>query len=184
MLKDALVRRGFVVEEVETTYAAIGRAVLTSRHDAKGRSVVVLVEPTKLARPHELVAALSTSAPNAMCWLCRRVASGMELRAVVESDVAAWQSSGKIAEASVVSAAAVGASGITKSRPSNDAPHHAYEEGGVGAKTPSLRLAGDWQGSAAEVPRSGATELPPPVLTDEELAMLLGDDTSAAEPGT
>lgn len=181
MLKDALVRRGFVVEEVETTYAAIGRAVMTSRHDAKGRSVVVLVEPTKLSRPHELVAALSTSAPNAICWLCRRVASGMELRAVVESDLAAWQSSGKIVETQAVSAAAVGASVITKSRPSNEPPNHAYEEG---AKTPSLRLAGDWQGSAAEVPRSGATELSPPVLTDEELAMLLGDDTSAAEPGT
>lgn len=184
LLKDALVRRGFVVEEVETTYAAIGRAVLTSRHDAKGRSVVVLVEPTKLARPHELVAALSTSAPNAICWLCRKGANGMELRAVVETDVLAWQSAGKSAEAVVVSAAAVGASGITTSRLSNDAPNHAYEEGGGGAKTPSLRLAGDWQGSAAEVPRSGATELPPPVLTDEELAMLLGDDTSAAEPGT
>lgn len=181
MLKDAMVRRGFVVEEVETTYAAIGRAVLTSRHDAKGRSVVVLVEPTKLSRPHELVAALATSAPNALCWLCCKGANGMELRAVVETDVLGWQSAGKAAGGVVVSAAAVGASGITTARPSNEGSHHAYEEG---AKTPSLRLAGDWQGSAAEVPRSGATELTPPVLTDEELAMLLGDDTSAAEPGT
>ncbi len=181
MLKDALVRRGFRVEEVETTYAAIGRAVVTARQDPKGRAVVVLVEPTKLARPHEFVAALSNSSPNALVWLCRRVSSGMELRAVVETDLEVWQSTGKIAGTPAVSAAGGGASGITALRPSNASPEHAYEQR---AETPSLRLAGDWQENAAEVPRSGPTELTPPVLTDEELAMLLGDDTSAAEPGT
>ncbi|MBN8599089.1 MAG: hypothetical protein J0L78_15560 [Planctomycetes bacterium] len=180
MLKEALLRRGFVVEEAETTYQAIGRAVLLGRQSADGRVVVVLVEPAKLGRPHELVAALSSSTPGAVCWLCRKTAEGMELRGVTEADLSGWQVVGKASVVAAVSAAAVGASGITPIRPSNEPAAGAYEEG---AKTPSLRLAGDWQGSAAEVPRSGATELPPPVLTDEELAMLLGDDTSAAEPG-
>lgn len=181
MLKEALLRRGFVVEEAETTYAAIGRGVLLARQAADGRVVVVLVEPAKLSRPHELVAALLSSAPQAVCWLCRKAAGGMELRAVTENDLVGWQSHGKAVAASPVSAAVAVASGITSIRPSNEPSAGAYEES---AKTPSLRLAGDWQGSAAEVPRSGATELPHPVLTDDELAMLLGDDTSAAEPGS
>ncbi|MBX3380804.1 MAG: hypothetical protein KF805_11990 [Phycisphaeraceae bacterium] len=175
-LKEALIRRGFRVEEVQTTYAAIGRAILVSRQDAKGRAVVVLVEPGTLARPHELVVALSNTAPNAICWICQRVGNGLELRAATDSDIALWQASGKSIETPAVSAAAVGASARTAPRPPNDGANRAYEERGG---TPSLRLAGDWQGSAAEVPRSGPAEISPPVLTDEELAMLLGDETSA-----
>lgn len=179
-LREALLRRGFVVEEVGTTYAAIGRAVLVSRQDAKGRAIVVLVEPTTLSRPHELVAVLANTAPNAKCWVCQRAGSGIELRAATEVDIQAWQTSGKSAEAAVVSVAGGGASVRPLPRPANEVAARTYEDKGA---SPSLRLAGDWQGGAADVPKNGPSEASPPVLTDEELAMLLGDETSA-EPET
>lgn len=177
-LKDALVRRGFRVEEAQTTYIAIGLAVQHARRDASGRVVVVLVQPATLARPHEFVSALSNSAPNAVCWVCRKVGTGMELRAVTDADVSSWRSSGKIVDSGVVTAVAATASGKVVPVKPNEVGDSAYEKG---AGSPSLRLAGDWQGDS-EVPRSGAPETP--VLTDEELAMLLGDESSAAEPGT
>ncbi|MBX3390346.1 MAG: hypothetical protein KF691_12930 [Phycisphaeraceae bacterium] len=177
-LKDALARRGFRVEETQTTYMAIGLAVQHARRDGSGKVVVVLVQPATLARPHELVAALSNSAPSAVCWICRKAGSGMELRAVSEADVAAWRSSGKIADAGAVTAVAAASSGKPGPVKANENSEATYDKRG---NTPSLRLAGDWQGDS-EVPQSGAPESP--VLTDEELAMLLGDESSAAEPGT
>ena len=178
-LKDALARRGFRVEEAQTTYMAIGLAVQHARRDAGGKVVVVLVQPASLSRPHEFVAALANSAPSAVCWVCRKAGTGMELRAVSETDVASWRSSGKMADGVVVTVAAAATSGKSNPAKANETGETAYEKRGGG---PSLRLAGDWQGESTEAPRSGEPEAP--LLTDEELAMLLGDESSAAEPGT
>ncbi|MFO0861016.1 MAG: hypothetical protein U0570_10695 [Phycisphaerales bacterium] len=183
-LREALSRRGFAVQEVSTTYLAASRAVQNARRDEHGRGIVVLVEPEKLARPHELVRALANNAPSVRCWLFRKVGTGTELRGLTDQDVAAWAASGKAAAAVAATHVATGTSEIMPDRTVNAPASAAYEDAEArrtGGGTPSLRLAGDW-GPQSEPATPG--DLGPPVLTDEELAMLLGDDPSAAEPGT
>lgn len=196
-LRAALTRKGFAVEDVETTYLAAARAMLLTRGSSSRRVFVVLVQPSKLVRPQELVRALGASAPTAACWVYEPGAAGEQLRAVTAEDLGRWASSGNCRlmsrpeegekpSTSAISAS-LEASGPVGTPDANGSHAPTYQNPGAGG-TPSLRLAGAWGDTGLsphpqENPAAGDAP-PQQLLSDEELAMLLGDDTGAAESGT
>lgn len=180
-LLEALQRRAFEVELVGGTHRAVARAVLHRHAPATStqKLVVVLVEPARLARPVECLEALRMMPGGVTCWVFD-AATG-ELRAASAVDVDAW-SERKRAPAPPQAVMAAG---------TNPASADAYDS--VARAAPALRLAGEWS-DAAQANGSGFVEpaqdgtMPPPMsgaapslLTDEELDMLLGDDTGRSE---
>lgn len=174
-LLQALERRAFVVENVPGTHLVLARAVLI-RHDPQTshlRLVVVLVQPRSLSRPGECLDALRNMPGGVACWVFD-AASG-ELRAASAVDLDEW--SEKNASESRKTNAVV----TSQNSPSAGA----YESAARSA--PALRFTGDWPdaaqatgGSALEAADAEAhAPTPPALLTDEELEMLLGDDTGA-----
>lgn len=103
-LRGALAKRGLVVEETRSVYAAL-TALL--KHDASGPVVLLLVEPERWVhaaaddcadlngftlapgRPEELVSAAEEYAPKVVCW---RYAAGEPhaLRAIRDGDMERW----------------------------------------------------------------------------------------------
>ncbi|HEX8877357.1 MAG TPA: hypothetical protein VF777_11445 [Phycisphaerales bacterium] len=186
MLLQALERRGFSVEIVPGTHRVLARAVVV-RHDPETchlRLVVVLVEPAKLSRPSECLDALRTMPGGVACWVFD--ASNGELRAASAVDLDRWS------EKNAVSARSAGSPLASQ----NNGPAAAYES--VARSVPALRFTGDWpetaQATAHGMGQQGGqhtgddsdlaravdqSQTPPALLTDEELDMLLGDDTGA-----
>lgn len=190
-LLQALQRRAFEVEIVPGTHRVLARAVVI-RHAPDTnvvRLVVVLVEPGALARPGECLDALRTMPGGVACWVFD-AASG-ELRAASAVDVESWS------EKNAIESRKTGTSPVR----SNSGLAAAYES--VARSAPALRLTGDWSdaaqatahaavaasgqpsGGSSNTDAAGEQPTPPTILTDEELDMLLGDDTGAGpEVGT
>lgn len=175
-LLQALERRAFVVENVPGTHRVLARAVLI-RHDPETshlRLVVVLVQPRSLNRPGECLDALRNMPGGVACWVFD-AASG-ELRAASAVDLDEW-SEKNTSEIRKTSAMTAG---------QNSPSAGAYESAARSA--PALRLTGDWPDAAqatvggsalADADAEAHAPTPPALLTDEELEMLLGDDTGA-----
>ena len=178
-LLEALQRRAFEVELIGGTHRVVARAVAHRHAPATSgqKLVVVLVEPGRLTRPAECLEALRMMPGGVACWVYD-AATG-ELRAASAVDVESW-SEKKRSQASPEAVVAGG---------TNRAAAAAYESAARAA--PSLRLAGEWSDAAqangpgseepaqeGTPPMSGAA---PSLLTDEELDMLLGDDTGLNE---
>jgi hypothetical protein len=186
-LHEGLVRRGFAVEEVETTHAAAARAMLVSR-EAKGFPiVVVLMEPSRLVRPQELVAALSSGIPDCACWVFEGDGASAQVRAVRPEDLAAWGESGKAALAKRNGGSGKDGGEAAKSGVNNPGPGP-YQSGTGGKGSPSLRLTGEWQDEPAQgAPQADERpEATGHLLSDDELSMLLGEseeDPGAADSG-
>lgn len=197
-LTDALRSRGIQAQAHTSPFAVLAEACVLDRQTGGGRreragpGVVLLVEPTTLDQPSELVRAVWAYAPRIVCWVyesegsCKtgtdqtgtgqRGSSGSPpaelMRAVVRSDVDRWSASPEL-EPSVARAL----SGLP------GADHAGWASGGV-ARRGGLRLSGqtprtdDACGAALHAPDE-RTEPPTPserVLTDDELAMLLAED--------
>jgi len=146
---------------------------------------LVIVYPEMLTDAPELCAAADTYAPDVPRWQYGPVANPT-LRPIVEADVARWQ--GKVEVVVTESAKAMGAGGAGSR--TVETPRQAPIQG------PKLRLAGegpevdnqanpvDAQGSAlfADVAPPPAQTAPAPersapLISDEELRMLLGENT-------
>lgn len=165
-----------MVENVPGTHRVLARAVLI-RHDPETsqlRLVVVLVQPRLLNRPGECLDALRNMPGGVACWVFD-AASG-ELRAASAVDLDEW-SEKNASETRKTNAIAAG---------QNSPPPGAYESAARSA--PALRLTGDWPDAAqatvggsaqADADAEAHAPTPPALLTDEELEMLLGDDTGA-----
>lgn len=182
-LLKALERRAFDVEIVPGTHRVLARAVVV-RHDPETchlRLVVVLVEPAKLSRPSECLDALRTMPGGVACWIFD--ASSGELRAASAVDLDQWS------EKNTVSSRSSGSPVANQ----NSGPSAAYES--AARSVPALRFTGDWPETAQATARGAGhadddpdladaravdqSQTPPALLTDEELDMLLGDDTGA-----
>ncbi len=184
VLRDALARRGFEVEEVETTHAAVAKAMMSSRGPTGEKVAIVLVEPQTLTRPQELVRAVGAGAPSVACWVFEAARAEGQLRGVASEDLESWSRSGNARAVVAISSAATGTSGKTEAPgPSiaNEPAKASYGSSGGESGSPSLRLAGGWDETTTGAPANGPDQGAPNashLLSDEELAMLLGDETA------
>ncbi|MBS0189525.1 MAG: hypothetical protein U0573_08845 [Phycisphaerales bacterium] len=183
-LREALAKRGFRVEEFGSTHEVAARALRSSNDRA--RTVIVLVEPRNLSRPHELIRALENVSPHLLAWVYNPSGTGEQLRAVTTDDMATWAIPAKVLpgpeKPRTSSSQGLVAGGDESATGANGTGRQTYRDRGDG--TPSLRLTGAWSDTGLsphpqENPAAGS-EPTAPLLSDEELAMLLGDDPSAA----
>jgi hypothetical protein len=160
-LESRLRQRGIGVAHAASPYAAL--AELCAAYGSRGTALsLVLVDPASLGRAAQVVRAAARYAPTAVVWA---FAGGPrpELRPVTEADLTAW--------------------GGAEETPESDIPVRPYRNGFA---RPVLRLTDHPPAEAppaAPAPESEAAGGNPEesrhILTQEELAMLLGEQ----EPG-
>jgi len=175
-LLEALARRGVEVTATTSAFGALAEICLFERQATQAGAgprptgVVLLASPDELDDPAALVRAVQSYASGTSCWVFEP--GGREpLRAVGRLDMEAWSPVVVIDEAISRSLSGSGRAGR--------AP-------GSGASAAGLRLSAaaprtdEGDGEAARAADDDErTEPPTPsqsLLTDDELAMLLGDD--------
>ena len=166
-LMAALAERGIEAVRVQSPYRALAELCRAGR---AGAPAIVLVHPEVLSDAVALLEAKSRYAPGARCWMYGP-ALNPALRAIVESDIAAW---GGVRQPEVVVRPRAGDDSL-RIESHREAPRPR-------PSPPRLKLAGDPAALPALDPAECEAEVESkaPLLTPEELRMLLGDD----EPGS
>lgn len=161
-LESRLRQRSIGITHAGSPYAALAELCAAGLPHGTAASLI-MVDPASLARAAQVVRAAARYAPAAVVWAFE-AGPRPELRPVTEADLVAW--------------------GGVDDPPESDMPVRPYRNGL--ARSPALRL-------TDHPPPEGAQSAPPPdsetaeekpgqsrhILTQEELAMLLGE----GEPG-
>lgn len=181
----ALASKGIRVETCTDAYAALAMLCRAEREEGASVKILLLSEPERLVGVVELVELTGVYAPNSVCWMFTS-APPEQVREVRESDLAGWRRSR-----------------LTPSPGAHDrgsVPRNGGDERNGGVKhEPILRIvneadptppnrqgeketsgepgAGDPGRDSRRTDEQRAEEADPePVLTDEELSMLLADE--------
>lgn len=169
-LMAALAARGIEATGVQSSYVALAQLCRAGRGASPA---LVIVHPETMSDAVALWQAKSRYAPGARCWMYGPAASPT-LRAIVEGDIMAWGGGDRREPEVVVKPQPNKAEDSLKIGPRRDPPGPKPRSGG-----PRLKLAGE----PLPLPPPGGEPAeeasPAPLLTPEELRMLLGDD----EPG-
>jgi len=205
-LRAALAKRPITVLEATNRYTAFAELIESesSRRSDAPATVLLLVEPSDLVQPENLLGAVEAYVPGVLAWEYR-CGANPPLRAAVRvgqmryqhgtvprtsrdnaEDLTGVEAADRDAAEPALDAGVIrvlGGEGAEWDRASEPAP----------AGGPSLRLAGEGElppsgvNSDVESPESeseGSMDARAPLLSDEELEMLLGDDPDeAAHPG-
>lgn len=174
-------------------HAALAEACLIEREtrETPGAGVLLLVNPRSLPMAAEVVEAATLYAPGIARWRYERGANP-KLRAIVEGDVESWESS-PVKEAALPEAAEVAETPATMRPQFVARTHRPVTTVMAGSSviagphiSPRLRLSGVEHTSAQPVgaaPGGGERKRAvQPLLTEEELNMLLSDEPLPLPP--
>jgi hypothetical protein len=170
-LMAALAERGIEAARVQSPYRALAELCRAGVGGRAAAPAIVLVHPEILSDAVALLEAKSRYAPGARCWMYGPALNPV-LRAILESDITAW--GGGVREPEVVVRPRAGDDSL-RIESHREAPRPR-------PSPPRLKLAGDPAALPAMDPTECEAEVESkaPLLTPEELRMLLGDD----EPGS
>ncbi len=194
-LVESLRRHGAELRFVDNAYSALARVCLAAATDARRpRAVLILlVNPASLREPVAFVRTVRRYAPRSACWWYDD-SSSPAFRAVTPEDLARWEAPADVASSSV--------GGPPNGRQSSDQTRHEERtKGGSMSEAPRLRLTPSEPGEPEPKPvvvvpsrierppslSSAGGPLPPvaptaPLLTADELAMLLGEGDVSDSP--
>ncbi|MBZ0171994.1 MAG: hypothetical protein K8E66_06410 [Phycisphaerales bacterium] len=172
----ALGNRGIQVRPCTDLYSAMSMICRAEREQGVSLSVLVLAEPSRLGGLVELVDLVGVYAPKSVCWMYTG-SPPEQVREVRAEDLDAWRFDDEPAEAGVS-----GAEVETIHEPSLRIVNGS--DGGPDVR--AIARGNDDSGDPVPVARrtdieGGGGAEPEPVLTDEELSMLLADDISEHE---
>ena len=158
----ALGNKGIRIRTCTDQYTALSVLCANSKRPGISLNILVLAEPTRLDNAAELVQLAGVYAPRSVCWVYF-AGPQEQVREVRPSDLDAWRST----------ASGGGASQSVQESPSlRIAPE---------MTTPKQKDSGHNDPAGDPVRTDTGTEEPGSILTDDELSMLLADDSGEHE---
>lgn len=158
----ALGNKGIRIRTCTDQYTALSALCANSKRPGISLNILVLAEPTRLCDAAELVQLAEVYAPGSVCWMFSETPHE-QIREVRPSDLETWRST---------------ASGGGESRSAHASPSLRIAPE---MTAPKQKESGRNDPAGDPVRTDTGTEEPGSILTDDELSMLLADDSGEHE---